>query len=695
RVDQNFTVIIDDKQIYQFGRLDPSDERAYIGTPFHLVPLKREYAGQNIQIQIYSEYTSIGIQGPVRIGNRGDLILKFIRDRMFALLSGLLSITIGLFAFFHSLLRRTATAAYFGFFAIAAGLFFTLSSQLPLFLLYDPLDMMYIQLASIFCAPSGLLLFIARVFPPNLQMQRKTMVIASIVAPVYALACLALYYAGWLTPSDSVLPFYIYLIIAGVLVVYSAIEALQRKDITARIFAVGLGLLLPFTLNDAFLELGLLHSRPMIHLGMFVFLISLGMILVQKQIQLIREKEYAQHLTRLRTRFLAIMSHEIRTPINGILGLTELLDMTDLNTTQRDYVHKMKHSGSLLLTIINDILDFSQMEADRVRIHNEAFSIQTNIEQIIEIYQEATNRKTLQLSYHIDSNVPDVVEADEVRIRQVLINLMSNAVKFTDRGQIRVEVRRLTREQSQLPPLVPEKTKSDQAAHTPEQITESPIWLAFSVSDSGMGIDQKRIPHIFDSFYQVEHREQRFGGTGLGLAICKRLVELMGGRIYLSSTLHAGSTFTFELPVMPVRSSKPHDQARSHAPGQTFPVLVVEDHPVNLLITTSMLRYLGFQVDEAENGQEAVDRCQNREYGLIFMDIQLPVLDGLEATRKIRELSSSSPNQPIIVALTAHAVEGYEQMCMEYGMNDYLTKPVSTETLAETISKWSPHIINN
>ncbi|MCB1315407.1 MAG: hypothetical protein KDK27_05595, partial [Leptospiraceae bacterium] len=521
RVDQNFTVIIDDKQIYQFGRLDPSDERAYIGTPFHLVPLKREYAGQNIQIQIYSEYTSIGIQGPVRIGNRGDLILKFIRDRMFALLSGLLSITIGLFAFFHSLLRRTATAAYFGFFAIAAGLFFTLSSQLPLFLLFDPLDMMYIQLASIFCAPSGLLLFIARVFPPNLQMQRKTMVIASIVAPVYALACLALYYAGWLTPSDSVLPFYIYLIIAGVLVVYSAIEALQRKDITARIFAVGLGLLLPFTLNDAFLELGLLHSRPMIHLGMFVFLISLGMILVQKQIQLIREKEYAQHLTRLRTRFLAIMSHEIRTPINGILGLTELLDMTDLNTTQRDYVHKMKHSGSLLLTIINDILDFSQMEADRVRIHNEAFSIQTNIEQIIEIYQEATNRKTLQLSYHIDSNVPDVVEADEVRIRQVLINLMSNALRYTpDDGAITVCIRRAGRH------------------------------AAIAVQDTGVGIAPEDLPHIFDRFYRADpSRTRASGGSGIGLTIARYLTWGMGGELTVQSDgPNQGSTFIFTLP---------------------------------------------------------------------------------------------------------------------------------------------------
>ncbi|MFW5942740.1 MAG: ATP-binding protein [Chloroflexota bacterium] len=396
----------------------------------------------------------------------------------------------------------------------------------------------------------------------------------------------------------------------------------------------------------------------------------------------------AEEATRAKAEFLANMSHEIRTPLNAIIGMTDLMQRTELTAKQREYMQAVASSGDALLTLINDILDFSKIEAGKLDLEQSTFSLHDCLMDSLNMLQEKADRKGLNLSLRVDDEVPPVVIADLARLRQVLVNLIGNAVKFTREGSVTVSVERVA-------------TGDDD-----RQI------LQFAVADTGIGIPQDKLNLLFDSFSQVDASTTRqFGGTGLGLAICRRLVELMGGRIWVESEVQKGSTFYFTVPVHP-HELAPQPQARSTAQprngqraraqaatpakakenhfdrqlAQRYPlkILVAEDNEVNQVVALRFLEQFGYEADVANNGVEALKALKKRHYDLILMDVQMPQLDGIQATQHILQ-HYSAQERPLIVAMTAHALKGDRERLLELGMDLYLEKPVRPARLARVL----------
>lgn len=376
----------------------------------------------------------------------------------------------------------------------------------------------------------------------------------------------------------------------------------------------------------------------------------------------------AESATRAKSDFLARMSHEIRTPLNAIIGMAYLgLQNKDKEESHDDFF-KIHGAATSLLEIVNDVLDFSKIEADKLTLQTEPFSLRDIVASTISLVRGAADEKGLSLSFSIDERIPDVLIGDALRLSQICTNLCTNAVKFTDRGKVTIIV-------------ISEGTPGET------------VTLGFVFADTGIGMTEEQQEDIFDTFSQADGSiTRRFGGTGLGLAICKRLVTLMGGDILVQSNPERGSVFRFTvtLPVSPEQNipiADPKMPAFETAPIKSARVLVVEDNKLNQEITVGMLRLMGITPVVACNGQEAVDLCRERTFDLVFMDIQMPVMDGLEAARQIRKMTGRMRNVPII-AMTANAMHSDRSKSLEAGMNAHLTKPISHVELAESIRLW-------
>jgi signal transduction histidine kinase/ActR/RegA family two-component response regulator len=407
------------------------------------------------------------------------------------------------------------------------------------------------------------------------------------------------------------------------------------------------------------------------------FLCTLALILVKtaynkEHKSVIEKKIRLTAASNARSRFLANISHEIRTPLNGVMGMASLLEASEPNSEQKEYVQTIKISSKRLLKIINEILDYSKAEAGKTELRIEPFYLIECIEDAVNITKPKALEKGLVLTYFIEKNIPSILLGDGGKIQQVLVNLIGNATKFTEKGSIHLKVQRIS--------------KIDQK-----------IILEFNIKDTGIGIPKESLNNLFEAFTQVDDSRTRLqNGTGLGLAISKSFVELMGGNIWVNSIEKEGSTFCFSIQLEVLKNQSiltaPVDPIiidNQIAKQTALDILLVEDDKINRLLAVRILEKMGYKPHTATNGQEAIDILHKHPYNLILMDIQMPILDGLETTQIIRK---EFPHQPTIIAMTANAMLEDKHLCEAAGMDDFLSKPIDVKNLEEMLLKWRKKI---
>ncbi len=378
-------------------------------------------------------------------------------------------------------------------------------------------------------------------------------------------------------------------------------------------------------------------------------------------------KELAEASLKVKDQFLANISHEMRTPLNAILGFTYLLNKTFINNEQRDFLQTIQQSGETLLSIISDILDFSKIEAGKIEFVQSELSVEKIMVETISMLQNKADEKNVQVSYYHDPNIPPVLKGDEIRLKQILINIINNAIKFTEKGSVEIKT-----------------SISNQSDHHTQ--------IDFIIKDTGIGIPKNKLTSVFEPFVQADEDDTRkFEGTGLGLSIVKRLVEGQGGKIQVSSKVGAGTRFTFTLPFKKAKKNlltvpKVIEPFENQHPSNhpTTKILLVEDNKVNQKLIHTILSIFQIETETAENGIIAIKKLKKNKFDLVLLDIQMPLMDGYTVAHEMR--NTLKCNTPII-AMTAHAMHGQKEKCIKAGMDDYISKPFKPEELLHKITQ--------
>ncbi|GAB6095432.1 hypothetical protein JCM14469_16840 [Desulfatiferula olefinivorans] len=618
-----------------------------------------------------------GIWDSVSLGRESDL--RDIRERRNSLEFLIFGAVffMGLYHFWLFVLRpQSRSPFYFSMlcFLIAVRIVFTHERYvLSLWPSFDWTAFHKIEYLTFTLAVAVFFSFIHRVFPAEFNKKCHTLIVG--VALGYTFFVIA---TPPLVYGRPLVMFQIATVIFSSYTLYVIVMAVIRNRAGAIALLIGFLVLFATVINDILHQNNVIQTRFFVPFGMFALLLSQAFVIsirFSKAFDTIEMlKDAAEGAIRAKNQFIANMSHELRTPLNGVIGMTELIRETALDDSQKEYVHIIRSSSSLLLTIVNDILDLSKIESGQLYIEHLTFDLNDVLEGVYFMLQNRAREKQIDFSYHIHPDIVTTVTGDADRLKQVLLNIAGNAVKFTEKGSVSIRL-------------------------VPEEIRETFEVITFFVRDTGIGIPPDKMERLFNPFFQVDvSMSRKYGGMGLGLAISKFLVERMGGTIGLSSLPGQGTEFriTLSFPVsQPVADETPeHDTGGSFLPDvrelderTPFHILIVEDNAANRRLAEILVKKLGHTSETVCDGSQAVAVLAEKTFDLILMDVQMPVMDGLRATQIIRDPNSSVRVHDVpIIAMTAHAMTGDREKCFSAGMDDYLTKPIKPKNLAECIA---------